>query len=68
MNQVPNTRTPAARSEMSPDRRGMGWKLADVKVATRKRNKARKAAPGTVFTSDPQNCAPAYHYTGTTRA
>jgi len=60
-------RTAAAKSELSPDRRGMSWKLADAKAATRK-GKARKAAPGTVFTSDPQSCAPAYHYAGTTRS
>lgn len=61
-------RTDQAKAELSTDRRGMGWKLADVKVATRKRNRARLAAPGTVFTSDPQSYSNSYDYNGTTRA
>lgn len=61
-------RTAAAKSELTRDGHSMSWKLSDVKAATRRRGRARIAKPGTVFTSDPQACAPSYHYTGTTRS
>lgn len=54
-----NQRTPQARAELDPTHR-VAWKIADVKVATRKRNRAKLAKPGTVFTSDPQAAAPTY--------
>lgn len=52
-------RNAPARAELDPTHR-VNWKIADVKVATRKRNRARLAEPGTVFTSDPQAAAPTY--------
>lgn len=61
-------RTATAKAELSVDRRGMTWRLADAKAATNRRGRARKAKTGTVFTSDPQSLAPTYSYTGTTRA
>lgn len=64
------SQTPQAKSERSPDRRGMGWKIADVKAATRRRTGTRVVDPTTMtFTSDPQSAAPQYYdFHGTTRA